>query len=241
MAVQPIIANNKELQLDRYKSNLNASGVVGTGSITVYSIKQFAVNQVLLIGELGNEGSELIKTHAATAPTGNTVTLASNLVKSHPKDTPVYIYSFDQIEYSHADTLTGSKTVLSLTDIDPENDSMSYEDTTNTAGYYFIRYKNSITGIFSGYSDGVPYTGLPENTVGYAIDTAMNELNASFSDKLTYGMMLSFTNQMLRFVRGKLNIWNNFQEFDYNLGTVSMGVRRFVAPTTAYEDRKSVV
>lgn len=181
-------------------------------------------------------GSEIIKTHAATAPTGFTVTLASSTTKPHPKDTPVYIYAFDQIEFSHADTLSGVKSVLgSVTNLDPELDTMMYEDTTNTTGYYFTRYYNSITGIYSDYSDGIPYTGMPDNTFGYALDNAMNELGAKFTDKLTYGMCLGFGKQMLRLVRGKLKKWAKYQEYDYVAGTMSMGTRRFAMPSTCYD------
>jgi hypothetical protein len=244
MSLQPITAQNSQLSLDRYRNNLSADCVFGANTITVYGISQFAVNQILLIGEFGNKGSELIKTHAATSPSGSTITLSTTLAKSHPKDTPVYIYSFDKVEFSHADTLTGAKTVLgSVQDLDPTQSEMVYEDTTNTAGYYFVRYYNSVTGVFSDYSDGVPYAGLPENTVGYAIDLAMRELDAKFTDKLTYGMLLGWANQMLHLVRGKLKAWSEYQEFDYVVGTMSMGVRRFAMPSTCYDvnSNKSVL
>ncbi len=240
MSLQPIIVNSKELSLSRYRSSLKTDYASGSATITVYSIVQFAVNQILCIGEFGSEGSEIIKTHAATAPTGFTVTLAANTAKPHAKDTPVYIYSFDQIEFSHAATLTGAKSVLgSVVNLDPEQDEMHYEDTTNTSGYYFTRYKNSITSVFSDYSDGIPYTGLPYNTVGYAIDTAMNELGARFTDKLTFGMMISFAKQMLKLVRGKLKAWSKYQEFDYIAGTVSQGVRKYALPTTVYDQNSN--
>jgi hypothetical protein len=112
---------------------------------------------------------------------------------------------------------------------------MMYEDSTNTSGYYFTRYKNSISGLFSDYSDGIPYSGLPINTVGYAIDASMNELGASFTPKLTFSMMIGFAKQMLKLVRGKLKSWNRYTEYDYNFGSVSMGVRRFAVPSDMYD------
>lgn len=244
MAYKPLIAENSQLALNRYHSNLNADVASGTSTLELYSISQFAVNQILCIGEIGNEGTEIIKTHAGTAPSGTTITLASALTKPHAKDTPVYIFAFDQIEFSHATTISGSKTVLgSVQDIDPEKSQMIYEDTTYTSGYYFTRYLNSITSNYSDYSDPVPYAGFDENTVGYAIDTALSETGAELNDKLTYNMLISWTNQMLRMVRGKLKAWSNFQEFDYEIGNVSMGVQKFAMPTTIYEknSNKSVL
>jgi hypothetical protein len=245
MSLQPILANLSQLTLERYKSNLNLDAFIGENEINVYSVSQFAVNQIVIIGEIGNEGTELILTHASTAPSGNTITLVSALVKDHPKDTPVYIVPFDQIELSRATTLTGSKSVLgSLLTIDPEKETMIYDEVVNTTGYYFLRFKNSLTGIFSDYSDGVPFAGLTENTVGYAINTAMDELGVDFSDsKITYGMLFGWANQMLHLVRGKLKSWSEYQEFDYVVGTMSMGVRRFAMPITCYDvnSNKSVI
>ena len=241
---KPLIAENSQLVLNRYHSNLSLDVASGASTITLYSISQFAVNLVLLIGEIGNEGSEIIKTHASTTPSGFTVTLASALAKGHSKDTPVYILAFDQIEFSHTTTLSGAKTVLgSVQSIDPEKLEMIYEDTTYTSGYYFTRYKNSITSNFSDYSDPVPYSGFEMNTVGYAIDTALSELGAKLSNKLTYNMLISWTNQMMRMVRGKLKAWSNYQEFDYEIGTVQMGSRRFAMPSTIHEknSNKSVL
>ncbi len=237
MSLQPIFVNPKEISFSRYHSSLKIDYASGVSAITVYSISQFAINLVLLIGEYGNEGSEIIKTHASTAPTGFTITLASSTTKSHSKDTPVYIIDYDQIEFSHADTLTGGKTLLGSSPyaIDPEEDEMHYNDTTSTSGYYFTRYKNSITSDYSDYSDAIPYDGLPVNTVGYAIDTAMNELSARFTEKLTFGMLIGFAIQMLHLVRGKLKSWSKYQEFDYNVGTMSQGVRRYAMPSTIYD------
>ena len=235
MSLQPIQANLAELSLNRYHSNLKIDYASGVSAITVYSISQFAINQVILIGEFGNEGSEIIKTHSSTAPTGFTVTLTSATTKPHAKDCPVYIIPYDQIEFSHSVTLGGTKTVLATSNVDPEMDTMTYEDATNTSGYYFTRYINSIGSTFSDYSDGVPFSGLPTNTVGYAIDTAMTELYTSFSDKLTYSMCIGFAKQMLSSVRLELKSWSKYSKIDYVVGEVSQGVRKYALPSDIYD------
>lgn len=237
MSLQPVICNNRDLSIARYHSNLNADFNSGVSSITIYSISQFAINQILLIGDFGSEGSEIILTHASTAPSGNTITLASTLVKSHPKDTLVSILPFNQIEFSWSATLTGAKSLLGTSpyNIDPEQNEMMYEDSTNTSGFYFTRYKNSISGLYSDYSDGIPYSGLPINTVGYSIDAAMNELHQSFTDNLTFSMLIGFAKQMLKLIRGKLKSWNRYTSYNQNIGTASMGVRRFALPSAVYD------
>lgn len=236
MANRIITTNIQPLVEEVNFSNLNTAVSSASSTITVYSIVSFSTNQVLIIGEPGSAGSEIILTHASTSPTGNTVTLASNTTKAHPKDDKVYIVNYNQIEFSHADTEAGAKSVLSTATINPELVENFYQDISNSAGYYFTRFKNSITSVFSAYSDPIPYGGFDNNTVGYAIDTAMTELNAKYSDKLTFEMLIGFSKQMLRLVRGKMKSWANYQEFGYNLGTMSMGARKFTLPSTIYDN-----
>lgn len=231
-----IKVQNQELLEDASSSNLSASVTSGTGTISVYSIADFAVDKILLIGEFGQEGSEIIKTHGTTTPSGTTVTLLSNLTKSHPKDTKVYILPYDQVQFYHATTTTGTKTQMgSDTDINEESTETLYTDSTYTSGYYFTRFYNSIDNTYSDYSDPIPYGGLASNTVGYAIELAMNELKKEFSDTLTYDMLLNETNACLRYVRGKLKRWSNVQEFDYVLDQMNRGEYSWDLPSTYYD------
>ena len=81
---------------------LTADIASGSNTFRVKDIDGFATDQILLIGELGREGSEIIKTDASTAPSGTTITLSSNTVFAHSAQTRVYLLEFDQIEFSHA-------------------------------------------------------------------------------------------------------------------------------------------
>lgn len=240
--MRPVTTNILDLFDGLDYSSLSVSATKGTGTITVYSTADFAIDKILLIGEIGDEGSEIILTHSATAPVSSTgvVTLAANLAKSHAKDTRVYIVPYNQIEFSHADTIDGTKTVLSGTpkDINPENPEIRYNDITYSSGYYFTRYKETIGNTFSDYSDAVPFDGYASDTVGYIIYGVLGELGKEFSGLLTYNTMLNKINSCLRFVRGKLKRWSNSQEFDYIVGQVNRGDYRIALPTT-YHDKNS--
>ncbi len=235
MALKSIYASHSDLILGRDGSNMNADLSSGISTMTVYSISQFETGQILLLNKLGSENAEIIKTHASTAPTGKTVTLASGVVKDHTKDTVVKIISYDQVEFSHAVTTGGAKTILTTDDIDVERMENLYEDSTYTSGYYYVRYYNSIDSVFSDYSDPIPYAGMPVNTVGYAIETAMTELGAEFSARLTFDMLIKVSQQMLRLVRGKLKSWSKYQEYDYTIDPMIMGMRSVDAPETLYD------
>jgi hypothetical protein len=215
--MKTIKISNVELLQDAPFSSLSASATAASVTISVYSISDFAVNKCLLIGEFGQEGSEIIKTHAATAPTGTTVTLVSNLTKSHPKDTKVYIIPYDQAQFYHATTTTASKTLLSTSDLSEESLETSYNDSAYSSGYYFTRFFNSIDNTYSDYSDPIPYGGFGTNTVAHIIEQSMNQTKKEFSDVLTYEMLVDEINSCLRYVRGKLKRWSNVETFNYEL------------------------
>ena len=215
--MKTIVVSNAELLEKAYHTSLSSDATAAGSSLSVYSISDFAINNILLIGEFGQEGSEIVKSSASVAPSGTTITLASSLVKDHPKDTNVYVIPYDQIQSYHAVTAAGDKTLLATSDLDEESTETKYEDTTYTSGYYFVRFYNSINGNYSDYSDPIPYGGFSSNTVGYLINMVMGELNKEFSEKLTFDMLLDEVNACLRFIRGKLKRWSNVQTFNYEL------------------------
>lgn len=214
---------------------LTASVAAAAGTITVQDINGFAVNKILLIGELGEEGSEIIKTHASTAPTGTTVTLASNTVFAHSAQTKVYIIEFDSVEISHADTLTGAKSVLATNTLQADQLIQAYTDTTESAGYYFARFKETIGNTFGGYSDGVPYGGWEANQVGYMIDKALREIKETLSDIITIEDCLSWLNDGLRYVQGKLKTFPQYQKLNQIIGQTSRGTFIVSLPTDIYD------
>ena len=230
-----IRVSNQDLLENAYETSLSSSATSGVSTLTVYSISGVAINNIILIGEFGKEGSEIIKTHSATAPSGTTITLLSALTKSHPKDTKVYVIPYDQAQFYNATTETGTKTLMSTSDIDEENKETKYEDGTYTSGYYFVRFYNSINGNYTDYSDAIPYGGLDSNTVGYVIELSMKELKKEFSDILTFNTLLDEINSCLRYIRGKLKRWSNVQEFDYILDQMNRGEYSWDLPSTYYD------
>jgi hypothetical protein len=112
----------------------------------------------VLVGKVGEEKSEIKEiTGAVTAGTSLTVVA---LTFNHDIDTPVTKVDFDQVEFSHATTATGTKTALATSNMNPADIFTYYEDAANTTGYGFIRYHDSVqTTSYSVYSDPIPYTG----------------------------------------------------------------------------------
>lgn len=228
---QPLRIPIYDLIIDSIPSMLTADMPSASSTLTVKNITGFAINQILLIGEPGNEGSEIIKTHSSTAPTGSTITLASNTVFPHSSSTPVKIINFDQVEISTAATLTGTKSVLATSSLVADSKETTYNDLATTSGYYFARFKNSITSVFSSYSDGAPLTGYLITSARAVIDNALGMINKKTSEILSdeYAF-LQISNCQMEVLR-EFKRWSFMQKFDSIIGNASEGQWRIALPS----------
>lgn len=219
------------------KTHLTSDASSGDATLTVKNISDFTTSQTLIIGELGSENAEVVSTHTTTSPSGTTITLSANLTRDHSAFTKVTVILYDQVKFLHASTKTGTKTTLATKDINGDQDVIYYDDTSNTSGYYFVRYSNSVSSDVSEFSDPIPFTGLAEGTVGSAINYALNRVGKdSFTDILTYDFFIEESNNCLQYVTNILKRWSKLQEFDYVLGQTSRGNFEFILPDNIWED-----
>jgi hypothetical protein len=225
-----IIVENLTLLQNPVQTFLTSDLASGSSAATVKNITGFAVNQVIILGELGNEGTELIKTHASTAPTGSTITFASNTIFPHSSGTPMYVVDYDQVEFSNAGSITGSKSVLTTTNLQVDSLTTNYDIQAGYLGYYFVRFKNSITSAFSDYSDPVPVGGYPINSARQIIDNALGMINKQTSELLTDTFCFNEINNCQMEVLREYKRWSFMQVFDYSLGQLSTGQWRVAVP-----------
>lgn len=237
----PLVA--EALQETHITADLTAAS---SSTLTVRSITGFAVNQLLLIEELGNENAEIVKTHASSAPSGSTVTLTTTVARNHSAGTKVYIIAYDQIHLSQDDNSSGtSKTNLTTTlgtglvAIQPDTRIQSFKVADTVEGYFFARYKDSIAGTFSDYADALISTGWARNTVGYLIDNALRELNLSFSEKLHKTDCYVYINECLREITGKQMRWPEHFNFNYALATITAGDYQYALPSDIYDSESN--
>ncbi len=243
--MKPIIINNSILTTDALETYLTSTASAADETLTVKNISGFTTDQILLIGEIGSENSEIIKTHATTTPTGTTITLASALSQSYQLGVKVRVVPYDQVEISYSTTTTGSKTVLDTVALTTDSVYTRYEDQDYSSGYYFIRFKNTALdpNIYSDYSDPIPYEGYGANTVGNIIAYALkrNKLD-TFTSFIDYDFCIEEINSCLKYITGKLKKWTKLQEFDYQLGTLTRGNYSLAMPDNVWNNSyKSVL
>jgi hypothetical protein len=222
---------NVNLVVDTPQTFLTSDTAASSSTLTVKNISGFAINQVLIIGDLGNQGTEIIKTHASTAPTGSTITLASATVFPHSSSTVIRVLQYDEAEFSTATTIAGAKTVLTTTNIWADNDSTNYIDNSGATGYYFGRFYNSITSTFSSYSSPIPVAGYGVLSARAVIDSALKGINKKtsevLSDSFAFGELDNFQTEVLR----ELKRWSFMQKFNSIIGQATTGSWKIAVPT----------
>jgi len=230
-------------------------------TLTVANIVGFAVNQILLIEDLGTENAEIVLTHASSAPSGTTVTLASSLVKTHQPGAKVRVILFNQIELKRGTTTVASSatalTVATTTNANPPSSlgsGLVAVDATrriqdvgtveHTSGYYFARYYDSIHTAFGSYTDALVYGGWASNTVGYIIDRALRDSGVeALTDKIRLYDCYEWINDCLKLIQGKLKRWPEHYSYNAILGQIQRGDNTTAMPTDAYdtETNKSII
>ncbi len=227
------VDNTRLIDAALARTYLSAAASVGT-TLTVKDIAGFAVGKYVWINPLG-ANSEIVAVHAATAPTGNTVTLASTTAFAHGAGEEVLYIEFNEIEVSHSATVGGAKSVLDTVGVRARDAYTRHLDVTQTSGYYFARFKNSVATLYSSYSDAIPYGGWDAGTVGQMIDAALRETSNTFGTKITIQDCFHWINQGLREVKGKLRTWPEHAVSNYVLGQTVRGVYTMALPTDIYD------
>lgn len=183
-----VSASNSDLTRGKRFTYLSEDVILAGTTIRVQSIVGFeSVNtssgQVICIGEIGNERTEIRRTTNASADgypsaTYKEIGLRDALNFDHPQDTKVYIIDWDRVEFQAAATVTGSKsTILAYPlNIRPDQLETLYVDRTQSSGFYFNRFNNTINSDNSDWSDPVPYAGYDDNMVRSIKDRAIESL-----------------------------------------------------------------
>ena len=250
-----IAANISKLTLNAPQLVLDSDAAAGATSITVKSILGVTTNNLLLFRDIGNEHAEIVATHPATSPSGNTVTLvAAGLVEAHPAGTVVTVIPWNQVRFYRSATeddanadATNLSALASAANIDPTQADNVYVDTTISSGFFYFRFSDSINSVNDLYSDPIPYTALrvqfEEDEVGYAMEFVRRKLDHEWNDRFSKQAAIDEVNACLSYAQGKLKRFSKYLVADYVLGQTARGVFDYALPSDIYdnETNKSIL
>lgn len=169
--------SNTDLTTNKKFSYLTEDIVAGRSTFRLQSILGFeslttSSGQIVCIGRLGDERTELLRTSNSTAPSSSykEITLRDTLAFDHPQETIVTIVDWNRAEVQWSSSATGTKSTLVAypVPIQPDQLETIFTDSTQSSGFYFVRLNESISNSSSDWSDAIPFAGFDDNTV-YAI------------------------------------------------------------------------
>jgi hypothetical protein len=229
--MKQISISNSNLTQQMPQTYLTGDTASSVNSITVKNIIGFYKNYILLIGELGNEGTEKIKTSITTDPSGYAIPLSANTIFPHSSGTPIQVMLYDKIQIYSSLTETGTKTLIAEIEVTVDNNYTYYNDVLLTTGYYFSRFKNSITLATSVYTDPIPVTGYTTLSARLLIDNALEMINKESSSLLNDTFAFHQINNCQEEVLREFKRWSFLQSFNYNLGHLLTGQWKITMPT----------
>jgi len=237
-----LYVNTTDLTRDKRSTYLTEDIVAAGSTFRVQSIIGFesvttSSGQVVCIGEVGNERSEIRRTSQSAGPSQSylEVTLRDTLLFDHPQDTKVYIIDWDRVEFQWAETVNGTKATIAAYpfNITPDVPEMLFVDTSATTGYFFSRFNDTINSRNSDFSDAIPYGGFDDNSVFMIKKAAVDGLGEEIDGK-------TITHEFLN-----TSLWEARREyheapgkrpfrrlFNSDIGNVTTGMYRVDLPTT---------
>lgn len=197
---------------------LTADIAASTTSLPVKNSEAVTVaNGLLLIGAIGAANAELIAT--ISSKTAQQINVGSGCSFLHQIGEPVQQVTFNQVEIQSASSSSGPFTTLDTINIQWSQERTIYNDPTGTtATYYRQRFYNSVTGVYSDWSNGgvgVAQTDYGVKTVGYIISQVRKSVgNVELSDDFFINALNEARGVAnTQFGYGRMNEWR--QMFDY--------------------------
>jgi hypothetical protein len=179
---------------DYEKSYLANNYSIGVTSIEVKNNDRFSANDRIMLGEEGQEKTEIV-TVSAVNTNGTTLTVGTT-VFSHSADDPVTVLQFDQVKIYRSTTgSTGTYSSIATVALDVDNDSLQtvYDDTSGLATYYYkVSFYHSLDALESALSDPIPGSGWLRDQVGHIVDEILQEVSDLQENHITRGELLGY-------------------------------------------------
>lgn len=178
-----------------YLANNYNSGIL---SITLKNTDRFVVNDRIMIGEQGQEKTEVV---TVTSVDPNSTDLGVSATRfGHSADEPVYKLRFDSVKFYRSTTgVAGVYSNISTQPLDVDNEDLEtkYDDTSGLASYfYYFTFYHSLNAIESANSDIIAGTGWRREQVGNIIDEVLKEVSDPNEQHITRSEILGYFNDV---------------------------------------------
>lgn len=195
----------------------------GVSTINITAAAGFAADDFILIGEMGQESSEVFRIGSINSSTGDIVLQTAagaggTTLYGHPESSKVYQLPYNQVKFywtAAAGTIADETPTFATTTplsgwltLDPTSWYTIYADTGHSTGFGWFIYQNSVTAEASTNSNPIPYAGFSGNTVASVFADFDSLLNVSELKLVTVQDKFSWLNEALSQFKNKLNLNN---------------------------------
>ena len=145
--------------------------------LNVLSGSGFKKNDILLVGNYGEENSEIAYVSSTTNPTDTQITLASGLKFAHSVNTPVRFMPFDKFRIYTSYDNGVSYNLVDIISISPDSNQTIYVSPTSPTTLFKITSYNSKTDLEGSLSDAISGMGLGFSQLGRILDRVYDLYN----------------------------------------------------------------
>lgn len=202
-------AKNNDLTAGKKYSYLNTNYASGVNEVVVSNSDGFENDQYVLIGEWGNETSEIMKITGVTAAT-HTISFAAETTKfSHSESTRITIISYNQIKYYWTALATfDSDNLLDTIDVQADSLHTIFGDSNHSTGFGFFKFYNSTNSKISAASNAIPYTSFANQSIKKVLDSFYSLLNSKEQKLISNTDALNYLNEAYAIIVSELNLVN---------------------------------
>jgi hypothetical protein len=188
----------------------------GVSSIFVTNTEGFSdTTKFLLIGNIGTESAEIFKIGSVNNTTGeitlqNAGGISTTTIYGHPESSRVTVMPYNQIGFFWTSGTTYSDTnpISGFINIQPSEWFSIYEDSSNSTGYGWFVFYNSVQVTASQPSNPIPYVGFEGDTVQSILEDFFSLLSNKELKIIDRADALSWLNEGNAIVRTKMNLSN---------------------------------
>ncbi len=213
------IPNQLDVKISTYLSDNKA---VGATVLPVDNATGFTPGVgLLMLSSLGSQSAEIVY---AINHTTNSISISATLL-NHNRGDIVSELNYDQVVVYKCATIDGSYSVLSTSTFQvSQQNTIIFDVSGLTTTFYKLKWKNSITGNLSDFSDPISVDTYDPKSVAELIYPVLRAMGVSENDpKINVTFCISAIDDARKYTEGKLygirHAWQ--EEFEYPIKVLS--------------------
>lgn len=176
-------------------------------TLSVEDSSNFSDNDLILVGGIGNEKSEV--TDLTASPSSSSSLVITALEHAHSSDESVEIVNWNKYDIQYkVDSNSSWTDLVASGNLDWSGTETNYVHSTGEAAYYYrVRYYNSATATYSDWSTTTAATTASRQTVSVMIDQVRENTKDKTNQKVSDEMIISYFNYAQDIIKSLQKKW----------------------------------